>query len=174
MDCACEATEGFDRMKPFADPARICRRLLLTLAQRERDKTICPSEVARHLGGQDEAAWAALCMDSYYASRRQQLADEGAILIKAKVAAVDTRTLAESTASPIVRDTRCPRSEGCRHQSAYGRIFGVVDGSRPARRRPTRPPPFAERTFARLHLLCAPLSIIHRILLFLPKTARLH
>ncbi len=35
----------------------ICDAILRLAAARGADKTICPSEVARHLGGPDEALW---------------------------------------------------------------------------------------------------------------------
>lgn len=91
-------------MKPFADPARIAAAIVDLAAARGADKTICPSEVARHLGGQDEAAWRPL-MDPI---REQaiKLADEGAILIKQGGTPVDTKDLSGIYRIAIGKDTR--------------------------------------------------------------------
>ncbi|MGY9038533.1 MAG: DUF3253 domain-containing protein [Rhodobacterales bacterium] len=91
-------------MKPLEDPANFATAIIDLAAARGADKTICPSEVARHLGGQDEAAWRPL-MDPI---REQaiRLAEEGAIMIKQGGTPVDTKDLSGIYRIAIVKDTR--------------------------------------------------------------------
>jgi len=91
-------------MKPLANPTNIATAIVDLAAARGADKTICPSEVARHLGGQDEAAWRPL-MDSI---REQaiRLAEEGAIMIKQGGTPVDTKDLSGIYRIAIAKDTR--------------------------------------------------------------------
>mgnify|MGYP003670296832 CR=1 FL=1 len=73
------------------DPERIAATIVELAAARGADKTICPSEVARYLGGQNEDMWRPL-MDPI---REQaiKLDGEGAILIKQGGARADPETL---------------------------------------------------------------------------------
>lgn len=73
------------------DANRIATAIVELAAARGASKTICPSEVARHLGGQDEAAWRPL-MDPI---REQaiRLEGEGAIFIKQGGGRVDPKNL---------------------------------------------------------------------------------
>ncbi|WP_323802950.1 DUF3253 domain-containing protein [Sulfitobacter litoralis] len=91
-------------MKPLANPTNIAAAIVDLAAARGADKTICPSEVARHLGGQDEAAWRPL-MDPI---REQaiRLAEEGAIMIKQGGTPVDTKDLSGIYRIAIAKDTR--------------------------------------------------------------------
>lgn len=54
--------------------------ILKLAADRGADKTICPSEVARHLGGQDEANWRPLM--ALIRERAVKLAKRGSVVIK--------------------------------------------------------------------------------------------
>lgn len=73
------------------DAKRIASAIVELAAARGANKTICPSEVARHLGGQDEAAWRVL-MDPI---REQaiRLEGDGEIFIKQGGARVDPKSL---------------------------------------------------------------------------------
>lgn len=62
------------------DAERIATAIVDLATTRGADKTICPSEVARHLGGQDEAAWRPL-MDPIR-EQAVRLVSEGTIVIK--------------------------------------------------------------------------------------------
>ena len=69
------------------DRRQIRSRILEMAESRSAEKTVCPSEVARALGGTDEKVWRQLM-----APIRQEavkLADEGHILIKRKGRVVD-------------------------------------------------------------------------------------
>tara|TARA_R100000655_G_scaffold41520_1_gene77467 strand:- start:54 stop:317 length:264 start_codon:yes stop_codon:yes gene_type:complete len=72
------------------NPERISAAIVDLAEARGADKTICPSEVARHLGGQDEATWRPL-MDPI---REQaiRLEGEGAIVIKQGGERVDPKS----------------------------------------------------------------------------------
>jgi len=73
------------------DPERITAAIVELATARGADKTICPSEVARHLGGQDEAVWRPL-MDPIRV-QAIKLEGDGAIEIKQGGARVDPKTL---------------------------------------------------------------------------------
>ena len=60
--------------------AEIQAAILKLAAERGPDKTICPSEVARHLGGPDEPAWRALMQP--VRAEAVALAHDGKIEIK--------------------------------------------------------------------------------------------
>lgn len=72
-------------------PDEIAAAIVDLAKARGADKTICPSEVARHLGGQDEAVWRPL-MDPI---RKQaiKLEGDGVIVIKKAGARVSPATL---------------------------------------------------------------------------------
>jgi hypothetical protein len=64
--------------------------ILALLAERDAGKTICPSEVARHIAGDDRAAWEPL-MDPVR-SAAHALVAEGAIVITQQGHVVDGDT----------------------------------------------------------------------------------
>lgn len=68
----------------------ISKGILTLAAQRGMDKTICPSEVARHIAGQDEDKWRPL-MDPIRAEAIT-LARDGSIEIRQGGKAVDLET----------------------------------------------------------------------------------
>ena len=73
--------------KDEIDAATLRDTILDLAAARGPAKTICPSEVARHLLGSDEKAWRLLMKPI----RREAvaLADEGRVVVKRKGRAVD-------------------------------------------------------------------------------------
>lgn len=85
------------------NPERIAAVIVELAAARGANKTICPSEVARHLGGQNEAAWRPL-MDPI---REQaiKLEGEGAIIIKRGGARVDPKSFSGIYRIAIAKNT---------------------------------------------------------------------
>ena len=73
------------------DAERIAEAIVELAAARGASKTICPSEVARHLGGQDDALWRPL-MDPIR-DQAIRLEREGAVVIKQGGERVDPKTL---------------------------------------------------------------------------------
>ena len=73
--------------KDESDGATLRAAILALASERGPAKTICPSEVARHLLGSDEKAWRLLMKPI----RRETvaLADEGRVVVKRKGRVVD-------------------------------------------------------------------------------------
>ena len=77
------------RSEPGADVSRETLRatILALAAERGAGRTICPSEVARHLRGSDETAWRLLMKP--IRAEAVRLADEGRLVIRRKGKPVD-------------------------------------------------------------------------------------
>ena len=69
------------------DADRLDRTILAMVAERGEAKTICPSEVARHVAGPDEKAWRLLMKP--IRARAVALADAGRVEIRRKGKTVD-------------------------------------------------------------------------------------
>lgn len=69
---------------------RLESTILDLLAQRARTSTICPSDAARAVGGDDEATWRALMEPARRAARR--LVDRGDVVITQGGKVVDPST----------------------------------------------------------------------------------
>ncbi len=67
--------------------ADIRSRIKAMVAERGPDKTVCPSEVARAIAGQDEKAWRLLMAP--IRAEAVKLADEGRLTIRRKGRVVD-------------------------------------------------------------------------------------
>lgn len=67
--------------------ADIRSRMEAMVAERGPDKTVCPSEVARAIAGQDEKAWRLLMAP--IRAEAVKLADEGRLTIRRKGRVVD-------------------------------------------------------------------------------------
>ena len=63
------------------------RTIIRLVTERGASKTICPSEVARHIAGSDEKAWRLLMKP--IRAEAVRLADEGRVTIKRKGKPVD-------------------------------------------------------------------------------------
>ena len=70
--------------------ARIERTIFDLLAQRDAGKTICPSDAARAVGGDDEETWRGLMEPARRAARR--LVDRGEVVITQGGKVVDPST----------------------------------------------------------------------------------
>ncbi|WP_062202451.1 DUF3253 domain-containing protein [Aureimonas sp. AU12] len=68
-------------------PAEIRRTILAMVEERGADKTVCPSEVARAIAGQDETQWRLLMSPIRVEAVR--LADDGLVSVKRKGRVVD-------------------------------------------------------------------------------------
>lgn len=75
----------------MTDPDRIATAIVKLATARGPEKTICPSEVARHLGGKDEAAWRPL-MDPIR-EQATKLESDGVIVIKQRGERVAPETM---------------------------------------------------------------------------------
>ncbi len=72
-------SDGCRKAKPGAQDQALEQAILALLAARGAGKTICPSEAARRVGGEDQAAWEPLMEPARAAARR--LVAAGRILI---------------------------------------------------------------------------------------------
>jgi hypothetical protein len=90
--------------KPGAQERALEAAILRLLAERGAGKTICPSEAARAVGGEDRAAWETLMEPARAAARR--LVAEGKIVITQGGRVVD-----ESTAKGPIRLRSCSNVE---------------------------------------------------------------
>ena len=75
-----------DAPEPF-DPTTLDKTILRLVTERGEGKTICPSEVARHLAGSDETRWRLLMKP--VRARAVALATGGRIAIRRKGKVVD-------------------------------------------------------------------------------------
>ena len=95
---------GAPQMSPRPDDPAIAAAILRLTAARGAAKSICPSEVARALAGQDEGAWRSLM--SRVRGVAQSLAREGRVEILRKGRALPP----EETPRGVIR-LRAPGSE---------------------------------------------------------------
>ena len=79
--------ETSDQRQPEPDRATLRATILDLAVARGPDKTICPSEVARHLAGSNEKEWRRLMKP--IRAEAVRLADEGLVEIKRKNRPVD-------------------------------------------------------------------------------------
>ena len=86
------------------DPAHIAAAILDLAVARGAGKTICPSEVARHLGGQEEAAWRPL-MDPIR-EQAVRLSTTGTITIKQGGTCVDPEAFSGIYRIATTNDTK--------------------------------------------------------------------
>ena len=79
--------ETSDQRQPEADRDTLRATILDLAAERGPDKTICPSEAARHLAGSNEKEWRKLMKP--IRAEAVRLADEGLVEIRRKNKPVD-------------------------------------------------------------------------------------